>query len=391
MRATPRSSGADSRARGSICVLAAAVILFLIGPAPGSARPRAGGAALVWQQWMHLTGVVDIAGPRSDGSLVVAAQGRLFLLSPSGVMTPFARGTHGYSTATGEPYLAVSSGQATRSGCQFANDNVFAIEQGKPPTIVQVSAAGDASTFATLPTVDALAGIGFDTVGHFGHVLLVTAARAGHGVLFSVDCTGQVTTLTDLAPAVEGGISVAPDSFGIYAGRLIAVGEGSGDVVQFASDGSSGVVAPSGVPAGGDIGVESVGFIPQGLTTSGSVVVADRGSQPQPHPGTDTILRLTSQALDRAGANAGDLLAVTEGGGITVAVSCAATCTVRTIASASSVAHIEGHVITADMSARRSGKGGLTGPSHLFTIVGAGAAFVAAAAIGVYAWRRRQT
>ncbi len=388
MGATTTRSGAARRVSACICLVAAA-LLGVIGPATGSTRSSASSTpATTWQQWQHLVGVVDIGGPRSDGALVVAAQGRLFVLGPSGALTPFARGSHGYSTTTGEPYLAVSSGQATQSGCRFARDSVFAIEQGSPPTIVQVNAGGDASRFATLPAVDALAGIAFDTVGHFGHVLLVTASRGGHGILFGVDCRAQVATLTDMAPTVEGGIAVAPDSFGPYAGSLIAVGEGSGNLVQIGPDGRSGIVVASGVPAGADIGVESVGFVPHGLTTSGGVLVADRGSQPQPHPGTDTILRLTSQALRGAGAHEGDLLGVTEGGGITVDVACAATCTVHAIASASNLAHIEGHVVATDISAQGSGGGG-GGPSLRVTIMVAGATLVAAVALAVFARRKR--
>src|SRR6266849_4662938 len=352
MGATTTRSGAARRVSACICLVAAA-LLGVIGPATGSTRSSASSTpATTWQQWQHLVGVVDIGGPRSDGALVVAAQGRLFVLGPSGALTPFARGSHGYSTTTGEPYLAVSSGHAT------------------------------------LPAVDALAGIAFDTVGHFGHVLLVTASRGGHGILFGVDCRAQVATLTDMAPTVEGGIAVAPDSFGPYAGSLIAVGEGSGNVVQIGPDGRSGIVVASGVPAGADIGVESVGFVPHGLTTSGGVLVADRGSQPQPHPGTDTILRLTSQALRGAGAHEGDLLGVTEGGGITVDVACAATCTVHAIASASNLAHIEGHVVATDISAQGSGGGG-GGPSLRVTIMVAGATLVAAVALAVFARRKR--
>lgn len=61
-----------------------------------------------WVPYRHLAGVVDIAGPRGDGSFSVAAAGRLFLLDRSGVVRPFARGGSGYSTAKGpEPYITV--------------------------------------------------------------------------------------------------------------------------------------------------------------------------------------------------------------------------------------------------------------------------------------------
>jgi hypothetical protein len=268
---------------------------------------------------------------------------------------------------------------------------VYAIEQGNPPAIVKVTTTGEAARFAILPAVDALAGIAFDTVGRFGGLLLVTAGRGGHGVLFTVDCAGHVSTLTDSAPRMEGGIEVAPDSFGRYGGNLIAVDEVSGNVVAIGPDGHSGVVVASGVPSGPDIGVESVGFVPKGLSGRGAVFLADRGSQPKPHPGTDTILRLSAQTLAAAGVQEGELLASSEGGGITVAVACAVTCSARTVASASPVAHIEGHVVAAiDGISAAPGRSFPGGPSGaVIAVVGGGAVLVGAlAAVGLSRRRR---
>jgi hypothetical protein len=370
---------------GTVAIVGAALLAFV------SFAPRAPAANTTWEQWRHLTGVVDIGGPRSDGALVVAAQGRLFVLSSSAALTPFARGPHGYSTATGEPYLAVSSEHGTRSGCSFARDEVYAIEQGNPPAIVKVTTTGEAARFATLPAGDGLAGIAFDTVGHFGGLLLVTASRGGHGVLLTVDCAGRVNTLTDSAPRMEGGIAVAPDSFGRYGGNLIAVDEVSGNVVAIGPEGHSGVVVASGVPSGPDTGVESVGFVPKGLSGRGAVFLADRGSQPQPHPGTDTMLRLSGQTLAAAGVHDGELLAASEGGGITVAVACSATCSARTVASANPVAHIEGHIVAAiDGISAAPGGSSRGGPSGA-VIVLAGVALVSGLVTLGLSWRRRST
>jgi len=44
-----------------------------------------------WEQWQRVVGVVDIGGPRSDGDLVVMANGRLFLISPTGTSSPIWR------------------------------------------------------------------------------------------------------------------------------------------------------------------------------------------------------------------------------------------------------------------------------------------------------------
>src|ERR1700730_18132995 len=55
----------------------AVLALLVVGALPASA-----GAPLTWARWQHVPGVVDVAGPRSDGSLVLAAADGLFLLDP---------------------------------------------------------------------------------------------------------------------------------------------------------------------------------------------------------------------------------------------------------------------------------------------------------------------
>jgi len=74
--------------------------------------------------------VVDLAGPRTDGSFLVAAAGRLLILGRDATLRPFARGAGGYLTATGtEPYLVLTSSDPVRgSHCSFGNDTAFAIE-----------------------------------------------------------------------------------------------------------------------------------------------------------------------------------------------------------------------------------------------------------------------
>jgi len=65
-----------------------------------------------WVRFRHVAGVVDLAGPRSDGSFIVAAAGHLYTLTRAGVLRPFARGPGGYSTAIGpEPYIAMADGE----------------------------------------------------------------------------------------------------------------------------------------------------------------------------------------------------------------------------------------------------------------------------------------
>ena len=58
--------------------------------------------------------------------------------------------------------------------------------------------------------------------GVFGHRLVVTARNHAATTVLAIDCAGEVRTITFHAPAMEGGIAVAPASFGHYGGDLIA-------------------------------------------------------------------------------------------------------------------------------------------------------------------------
>jgi hypothetical protein len=305
-------------------------------------------ALLHWGFADHVKQVVDITAPRSDGALVVAANGRLLLLRPHAErLQRFARGPHGYSTATGpEPYIALSTGRAVPGArCRFPRDTVYALEPGAPPGIIAVSRAGRARRFADLPGAGLLNGIAFDNTGRFGHRLLVTKTNAGTTTVFAIDCRGRARTITAAAPAMEGGMEVAPASFGRFAGQLIAPDEGTGRIFALAPSGRVRLVAESGLPAGGDIGVESAGFVPPGFTSRGSALLADRVSPGNPHPGDDAILAITGRALLRAGVRPGDLVVASEGGAQTVAVRCRRKCSVRHVADGPAIAHAEGHLV----------------------------------------------
>jgi len=64
---------------------------------------------VLWPSADPIPHVFDVAGPRSDGRLVVAAGGKLFLLNQvTGAQERFAGGPDGYPGAGGEePYIAV--------------------------------------------------------------------------------------------------------------------------------------------------------------------------------------------------------------------------------------------------------------------------------------------
>jgi hypothetical protein len=206
-----------------------------------------------------------------------------------------------------------------------------------------VSTRGAVRRLATLSAPGLIDGIAFDQTGGFRHGLLVTINAGSKTTVDQIGCGGVVTTITRTAPRVEGGIAVAPATFGRFAGDLIASSETTGKIFAITSGGRSLLVADSGLPHGGDVGVESEAFIPPDATKD--ALVADRLTPGNPHPGDDVVLRIRRSALSAAGAHAGDLLVATEGGSLTDAISCSAVaCRVRFVADGPTVAHDEGHI-----------------------------------------------
>lgn len=302
-------------------------------------------AEVSWQSVQAAPGVVDVAGPRSDGRLVAAVGGGLELFAGSG-LTPFTHqsGAGAYLPSAGESYLAVTPRvRLPKSRCSFHRDEVFAIGGG-PTRVVRITRRGAASDFAALPS-PFLGAITFDRVGSFGHRLLVAGRANQETTLYAIDCRGRVKKIAAGGPLIEGGMQVAPASFGQLAGRLIAVDELSGRIYAFKPNGRAATVARPGLPTGGDIGVEALGFVPP-LKPGGAAFLADHGVPGNPHPGTDSLLRLTASELKSAGVRAGDLLIATEGGAETISVRCrkGKGCAVRRIGAGPSVAHAEGHI-----------------------------------------------
>ena len=313
---------------------------------PASAPATRVGPALPahWVRFRHVDGVVDLAGPRAGGSFAVAAAGRLFTMSRAGALTPFARGPGGYATALGpEPYITMA-GQDRVAGthCSFPSGTIFAMQPGGRPGVIAISANGQARRFANLPGIPT--GITADSTGRFGHMLLVTARQHAATAVLAIDCAGRVHPITTGAPAMEGGVAVAPPSFGRYGGDLIAPNETSGRLYAVRPDGTVVTLAVSGLPHGGDIGVESAGFVPPGFGAGGAAYLADRYSPHNRHPGTNSILRLPGPELIKAGVRPGDLLVATEGSARTIVVHCASSCTVRYIAAGLATTHAEGHI-----------------------------------------------
>ncbi|HEV3292328.1 MAG TPA: hypothetical protein VG123_25430 [Streptosporangiaceae bacterium] len=334
--------------RRAVCLASVSLALGLVLTACAPAARSPHGPALPgrWAQFRHVAGVVDLVGPRSDGWFIVAAAGRLYTLTRAGLLRPVATGRGGYSTATGpEPYIAMAgSWHVAGTGCSFQAGAIFALQPGGRPGIIAIGAGGRARRFASLPGALIPTGITFDATGHFGHALLVTArGHAGTAVL-AIGCTGGIRAITVHAPAMEGGITVAPASFGRYGGDLVAAGETSGRIFAVAPDGAVATLVASGLPAGVDIGVESTGFVPPGFGARDAAYLADRYTPGNKHPGTNSILRLPGAELVKAGVRAGDLLAATEASARTIVVRCGRSCTVRYIAIGPDVIHAEGHI-----------------------------------------------
>ena len=110
------------------------VLLVLTLSGACFAQPVQADVPLHWAPFLHVPGVVDLTGPRRDGSLTVTAGGQLFLLQPSGALRGFARGPGGYATDPGaEAYLALASRRRVPGAhCAFRRDDVYALEVTPP-------------------------------------------------------------------------------------------------------------------------------------------------------------------------------------------------------------------------------------------------------------------
>jgi hypothetical protein len=324
------------RVRARALSLMSVLVLAACGStATGRVTAPSAPAPAHWSTFVHVHRPLDVVGPRRDGSLVVAAAGRLMLLGIGGALKPFAPA---YRSPGGEePYVALSGG-----GC-FGTDVVYALRLRGGRGVVWVGAHGGVHRLAAISAPGLIDGIAFDRTGGFGHRLLVTINAGSSTTVDAIDCHGHVTAITRRAPRVEGGIAVAPAGFGRFAGDLIAPDEKTGRVLAVTPTGASFLVAESGLPHGGDIGVESEAFVPPG--GHAAAFLADRRTPGNPHPGDDVVLRITPQALRAAGVRPGDLIVASEGGARTDAIRCsAAGCTVRHVADGPAIAHAEGHI-----------------------------------------------
>jgi hypothetical protein len=330
--------------RRGLALASLVFVLFVV------TAPRAAATGLTWQSGAHIPGVFDVVGPRSDGRLVVAATGGLYLMDAAGTTTHFAPA---YSPPPGpESYIAISPGLSDDNGsCVFPQDAVAALDlTSSPPGITLITPTGGVSHLANITGVSGLFGITFDATGQFGHRILVVGSVPGGGSQISaIDCFGHVSTIGIVNVPMEGGIAVAPSTFGTFAGQLIAPNELDGSIYAVSPAGGLSTVAKSGLPFGQDIGVESLGFVP--ATGPGVAYMSDRATPGSAHPGNDRVLTLSGSALVSAGVLPGELLAGTEGGATVIGVRCGAACSVATIVAVPTTAHGEGSLTVVPESA----------------------------------------
>jgi len=297
-------------------LLAASAMLL-----PG-ASPAKENAGIQWRPHIRLPGSFDVIGPRSDGRLVVSTSRGLFLYRRGSKPTPFGRRRGGYVAAIGETYTALARDRRLpAAGCRFRRDDLYVLDPAANPGVIKVDTKGRATRLVNLPGAF-LAGITYDQVGRFGSRLLVTARVAGQLTLYAIDCRGRAEILLEHGPEVEGGIAVAPRTFGAFRGQLVAADEFTGNVYAFDERGGLTILTSSGLPIGSDIGVESVGFVPKGFDRKARAFMADPRAPGSPTEGTNSVLSVSGAALVRAGVRAGDLLVATESGARTIRIRC---------------------------------------------------------------------
>ena len=304
-------------------------------------------ADATWESWVSIPGATDVDGPRSDGQLLVMGSAALYLVDSTGNVQSFARGPGGYHDDPGlEAYVAVSHGEHVGvAGCDFGKDDTYILRVHVPMGVTRVSAdGGDTGPLANSTGAQVLGGIAFDTGGGFDHRLLVLGINSTNSTLTAVDCMGQTQLITAALPPLEGQMAIAPAGFGQFADNLIIPDE-TGRVLAVAPDGSIRTVVGRPLPAGVDVTLGGLGFVPPGFMAHGGYAYhANHGSTVSNSSASDGIYRVSAGALLAAGVQDGDLLAVAEDGGAMISVHCESSCRAVRVIAGNPAAHVEGHV-----------------------------------------------
>src|SRR5438067_908520 len=133
------------RPRVLIAVIAVAVLAAAVVGLRGSSSAGGGSSAAPpgprWRPVARVIAVVDVAGPRSDGRLVVSSRHGLFLTRDGRALRRFAAAS--YKPSGGEPYIAIaSSRRPARGRCSFARDELLALDASSHPGVVRISRTG---------------------------------------------------------------------------------------------------------------------------------------------------------------------------------------------------------------------------------------------------------
>jgi hypothetical protein len=321
-----------------VCIALAAIAVAI---------PSSASAVAVWKKFQKAGRVNDIQ-VRSDRRLVISSAGRLFLVDRKAKEKFPKRHRHGkiynFPNPGVEPYIAM----APFSACGFRGGDLFAM-LGKPQRIARINPAGRLFPFLSMPPNLDVSGITFDNVGHFQYRLLVTARdrAAATTDVYAIGCGSVVTRIATGLPRIEGGLAVAPASFGQYAGDLLGADEGNGNVYAVDPSGMLTTIAIPNAPDGGDIGVESLGVVPPGLGKRSAAFLSDRKTPGNVAPGNGNIMRAKWRSLQAAGVVAGDVLVATERGAFTFALKppCTPMCSSVLVAIGPANAHVEGHIV----------------------------------------------
>jgi len=176
----------------------------------------------------------------------------------------------------------------------------------------------------------------------------VTGAHPGHSTVAAIDGDGHVTVIRAQAPVVEGGLAVAPSTFGKFAGDLIAQMSFPERCTRSHPTEHRRWSRRRTTRTAGTSESRRLVFIPDLDLASATVYYADRATPGNPHPGTDNLLALDGADLARAGGAPGDLLIRTEGGAGLVAVRCdLISCRATSIILDNGTSHGEGHIVVA--------------------------------------------
>lgn len=323
--------------RAAIAVLAGLLLAL-------AALPVQAGATTRWRKYIFAGRVNDVVGPRSDGHLVISAAGKLWLVGRGRERMPLRprkrhRPRYAVPNPGVEPYLA----HVPSPRCGFKKDELYAVT-GPAPGLLRVTPGGAAYPYLAFPSGFIPKGIVLDTAGLFGGRLLVIG-RVPHFTQLYAICNGQMSLIGQVSQRIEGGLAIAPPSTGVYAGQLLGADEVSGAVYAIDPAGNMQTVVTPPANPGGDIGVESLGVVPSGMTSHGAAFLSDRMTPDNIQTGSGRLMHIGWPQLRAAGAQEGDLLVATEGGANTFVVRCAVgSCTATLVAAGLARAHSEGQI-----------------------------------------------